>query len=316
MYYGKDGYWKKVQEYLPEENRLTGVWRPDEYFVGIGRFGIHIDHYRVKEPKARVILFHGVGGNGRLLSLIAVPLMKQGYEVICPDLPLYGMTEYYGKVVYQDWVDCAAEIVMYYQAREIRPTFLFGLSAGGILAYQTASGLPEIQGVIATCLLDQREPLVRKSVVSSGWMAEHGLRLISKASAWLGFIKVPVKWVGNMKAIVNHEELAEVLMRDRRSSGAKVSVAFLHTLLNPHIHPEPERFSRCPVLLVHPENDRWTDASLSRIFYDRLNCSKDMKLLKGAGHFPIEKEGLMHLEQYCVEFLEECLAQRLVSNCQ
>ena len=43
MYYGKDGYWKKVQEYLPEENRLTGVWRPDEYFVGIGRFGIHID---------------------------------------------------------------------------------------------------------------------------------------------------------------------------------------------------------------------------------------------------------------------------------
>ena len=168
MYYGKDGYWKKVQEYLPEENRLTGVWRPDEYFVGIGRFGIHIDHYRVKEPKARVILFHGVGGNGRLLSLIAVPLMKQGYEVICPDLPLYGMTEYYGKVVYQDWVDCAAEIVMYYQAREIRPTFLFGLSAGGILAYQTASGLPEIQGVIATCLLDQREPLVRKNVVSSG----------------------------------------------------------------------------------------------------------------------------------------------------
>ena len=136
MYYGKDGYWKKVQEYLPEENRLTGVWRPDEYFVGIGRFGIHIDHYRVKEPKARVILFHGVGGNGRLLSLIAVPLMKQGYEVICPDLPLYGMTEYYGKVVYQDWVDCAAEIVMYYQAREIRPSFLFGLSAGGILAYQ------------------------------------------------------------------------------------------------------------------------------------------------------------------------------------
>ena len=170
--------------------------------------------------------------------------------------------------------------------------------------------------MIATCLLDQREPLVRKNVVSSGWMAEHGLRLISKASAWLGFIKVPIKWVGNMKAIVNHEELAEVLMRDRRSSGAKVPVAFLHTLLNPHIHPEPERFSRCPVLLVHPENDRWTDASLSRIFYDRLNCSKDMKLLKGAGHFPIEKEGLMHLEQYCMEFLEECLAQRLVSNCQ
>ena len=107
----------------------------------------------------------------------------------------------------------------------------------GILAYQTASGLPEIQGVIATYLLDQREPLVRKNVVSSGWMAEHGLRLISKASAWLGFIKVPIKWVGNMKAIVNNEELAEVLMRDRCSSGTKVPVAFLHTLLKSSYPP-------------------------------------------------------------------------------
>ena len=266
MYYGKDGYWKKVQEYLPEENRLTEACLPDEYFVGIGRFGIHIDHYRVKEPKARIILFHGVGGNGRLLSFIAVPLMKQGYEVICPDLPLYGMTEYYGTVVYQDWVDCAAEIVMYYQTREISPTFLFGLSAGGILAYQTASGLPGIQGVIATCLLDQRNPAVRKSTAGSRWMADHGLRAITKASARLGFVKVPMKWVGNMKAIVNHEELAEVLMKDRRASGARVPVAFLHTLLNPDIHPEPERFRRCPVLLVHPENDRWTDTSLSRLF--------------------------------------------------
>ena len=314
MYYGKDGYWKKVQEYLPEENRLTEACLPDEYFVGIGRFGIHIDHYRVKEPKARIILFHSVGGNGRLLSFIAVPLMKQGYEVICPDLPLYGMTEYYGTVVYQDWVDCAAEIVMYYQTREISPTFLFGLSAGGILAYQTASGLPGIQGVIATCLLDQRNPAVRKSTAGSRWMADHGLRAITKASARLGFVKVPMKWVGNMKAIVNHEELAEVLMKDRRASGARVPVAFLHTLLNPDIHPEPERFRRCPVLLVHPENDRWTDAGLSRLFFDRLNCSKEMKLLKGAGHFPIEKEGLKHLEQYCVEFLEECLARHCVSG--
>ena len=314
MYYGKDGYWKKVQEYLPEENRLTEACLPDEYFVGIGRFGIHIDHYRVKEPKARIILFHGVGGNGRLLSFIAVPLMKQGYEVICPDLPLYGMTEYYGTVVYQDWVDCAAEIVMYYQTREISPTFLFGLSAGGILAYQTASGLPGIQGVIATCLLDQRNPAVRKSTAGSRWMADHGLRAITKASARLGFVKVPMKWVGNMKAIVNHEELAEVLMKDRRASGARVPVSFLHTLLNPDIHPEPERFRRCPVLLVHPENDRWTDAGLSRLFFDRLNCSKEMKLLKGAGHFPIEKEGLKHLEQYCVEFLEECLARHCVSG--
>ncbi|MCA5580328.1 hypothetical protein [Enterocloster clostridioformis] len=50
-----------MQEYLPEKSRLTESCLPDEYFVGIGRVGIHIDHYRVKEPKTRIILFHGMG---------------------------------------------------------------------------------------------------------------------------------------------------------------------------------------------------------------------------------------------------------------
>ena len=98
--------------------------------MGIGRFGIHIDHYRVKEPKARVILFHGVGGKRKASVFDSSAPHEAGLRGNLSGPSLYGMTEYYGKVVYQDWVDCAAEIVMYYQAREIRPTFLFGLSAG------------------------------------------------------------------------------------------------------------------------------------------------------------------------------------------
>ena len=71
MYCGKDGYWKKA-EYLPEENRLTGVWRPDEYFVGIGRFIAPYEPLQGKGTKSsRLHLFHGV--KTRLLSLIAVP---------------------------------------------------------------------------------------------------------------------------------------------------------------------------------------------------------------------------------------------------
>ncbi|MBO5620452.1 MAG: hypothetical protein J5959_02340 [Butyrivibrio sp.] len=51
-----------------------------------------------------MVLFHGVGGNGRLLEFIALPLWRSGYEVICPDLPLYGLTAYKGKVSYPDWI--------------------------------------------------------------------------------------------------------------------------------------------------------------------------------------------------------------------
>ena len=110
-----------------------------------------------------------------------------------------------------------------------------------------------------------------------------------------------------MKAIVNNEERAAVLMKDKKSSGARVSLAFIHTMLNPVLKTEPEDFKSCPFLLVHPAEDHWTDLKYSLLFYQRLACEKQTVILKGAGHFPIEEAGLMQLEQACVAFLESHL---------
>ena len=57
------------------------------------------------------------------------------------------------------------------------------------------------------------------------------------------------------------------------------------------------------MLLVHPERDYWTDVSLSRLFFDEIQSSKELKLLQGAGHFPIEEKGLKQLEEYCIAFM-------------
>ena len=92
--YEQDSTWQEIQRFLPSENRLAGDNMPIEYSIPVCGAQIHIDHYRSDTPRGRVLLFHGVGGNGRLLSFIALPLVANGFEVVCPDFPLYGCTEY------------------------------------------------------------------------------------------------------------------------------------------------------------------------------------------------------------------------------
>ena len=79
--------WKQIESHLPEGFRTSPSTLPDESFVDWNDWKIHLDSYKNADAPAKVILLHGVGGNGRLLSFIAVPLFDAGYEVIAPDLP-------------------------------------------------------------------------------------------------------------------------------------------------------------------------------------------------------------------------------------
>lgn len=308
MNYKNDECWKKVQKYLPPHNRLTKQSMPEENYVTVLEHQIHIDHYKVRKPKARIILFHGVGGNGRLLSFIAAPLKEKGYEVICPDLPLYGYTKYKSPVTYETWVNCGIQVVKHFHKDEV-PIFLFGLSAGGLLAYQVATAFTDLSGVIATCILDQRNKYITKRTAKNPFFATIGNSFLSLTYKVFPSIKLPMKLVTDMKSIANDKELATLLMKDKKSSGSWVPLSFLYTMLHPIIKIEPEDFLVCPFLLVHPENDQWTELSLSKLFFDRLACEKELKLLQGAGHFPIEKKGLEQLEEFCHEFMERCVSK-------
>ncbi len=302
--YSDDDTWKNMQRYLPDANRLTENNMPDEYFMEIGKSQIHIDHYKRPAPKARVLLFHGVGGNGRLLSFIAVPLHRAGYDVLCPDLPLYGYTRFSGAADYGDWVDAGSEIAKRLLEDGV-PLFVFGLSAGGMLAYQVACKCGGVKGIIATCVLDQRDRAVIKATAVNPLMGTIGTRVVKLFHKPFGKMKLPMKTVANMAKISNNPEVTKLLTRDKKSSGASVSLAFLNGMLNPRIETEPERFTRAPFLLVHPADDRWTDIRLSRLFFDRLACEKELRMLPGAGHFPLEPQGLQNLEKECVAFIEK-----------
>jgi alpha-beta hydrolase superfamily lysophospholipase len=304
--YANDIIWKQMQKYLPDGNRLTESNLPSEYFIKIGKFQIHIDHYKRLSPEARIILFHGVGGNGRLLSFISVPLHRAGYEIISMDLPLYGYTRFSGKVDYRDWVDVGCGIVGHFSKGNV-PVFVFGLSAGGMLAYQVACKCAAVKGIIATCLLDQRNRAITKATAVNPVMGTVGVLAANLFSKPFGGMKLPMKMVANMADISNNADVANLLMSDKKSSGASVSLSFLRGMLNPEIDIEPESFSNIPFLLVHPADDRWTDVALSRLFFDRLACEKRLSMLPGAGHFPLEPLGLSCLEKECHDFINTVL---------
>lgn len=346
--YHSDTTWPQFQGFLPEANRLSSQAMPDEYYLHTyGGWEIHVDRYRPQvfaaasgdqpddrvsetpsdaceaddvqalavegEAKGRVIVFHGTGGNGRLMSFIAVPLARAGYEVICPDLPLYGLTRYTGDILYRDWVDVGQTVVQHF-ADDQTPLFLMGLSAGGMLAYQVADrcnreaaeqgGESAIDGIMVTCLLDQRDDRVTRATAANPLMGIMAKPALEGLTPELGSLPVPMMFMGNMRAVANDRNLARLLMTDAKSCGALVPLAFMKSLLEPELETEPEDFRATPVLVAHPTRDRWTRPGLTKRFYNRLACPKMWIDLEGAGHLPVEPLGLAELETACITFME------------
>ena len=247
------------------------------------------------------------GGNGRLLSFIAASLHRANLELVALDLPGYGLTKMYDKIItYKHWIEMAKDFLAKEQQDDPRPIVLFGLSAGGMLAYQVACLNKRVKGIIVTTLLDQRLMEVRRYSAIYPWMAWVMGPFLKAASTIIPGALIPMKKVANMKAIVNDKDLLNLLISDPTSSGTKVSIAFINTLLEAYPEIEPEEFDICPMLLAHPENDLWTPVEISALFFNRLNkISKQLIILKNAGHFPIESPGLQQLEDSILKFIQK-----------
>ncbi len=298
-------YWEQVQQFLPEHNRITEEYMPTEKTIMYNNIKIRYDEYKPpKKSDKSIVIFHGVAGNGRLLSFIAIPLVKAGYNVICPDLPGYGYTTYSKNLDYAMWIDVGSFIVNK-EIEKGKKVYLFGLSAGGMLAYNIACNTKKIAGLVITNILDNRYQIVRDYSAKNKFQSRVGIKLMDILPVFLQKkIKIPVKEVANMRTIVNDKELMKILMKDKVGSGSSVSIYFLVSMMNLIPLIEPEDFSICPVLLTHPEDDRWTPVDVSKLFFDKIKAPKRLKMLKNAGHFPIESPGLQQLEIELLSFIE------------
>jgi alpha-beta hydrolase superfamily lysophospholipase len=301
--YENETLWKELQALLPEKNRLSGRITPIEKFKTINSINVHIDEYE-QNSNTSIIVFHGVGGNGRIVSFFAVPLFQAGYNVICPDLPGYGFTKYNKKIRYSDWIDVGVNLVES-ELNKSRNVFLIGLSAGGMLAYNVSCRNSGISGLIFTNILDSREEKVRIYSAKSKFQAKYGIRFLNFIPEYLRSFKIPIKMVTNMNGLVNNKNILKVLLKDKHGPGSNVDINFLLSMINYNPEVEPENFNDIPVLMVHPGKDLWTPVKVSDLFFNKIASEKKRVILDNAGHFPIEEPGLTQMESSIKAFIKQ-----------
>ena len=304
-------YWQQYQPFFPEDARITDANAPDEeHFLWRGA-ALHLDRFACATTPLTVILVHGGGGYGRLFAPLARLLHQAGYEVLAPDLPGYGLSVAAHELIsYHAWVDAVCDLARADYARHGRRVVLFGGSLGGYLAYLCAARLGSTicAGVIATTLADPRSALVQQRFARNALVQHLMLPLLPWLTPWFGRLRLPIKWFSRMHAMSGNPALNRIVAADPYGGSARVPVSFMHSIFTVQPALEPEQFDICPVLLVQPAADSWTNLACSKPFFDRIKARKKLVMLDNCGHFPVEQPGVTQLEQAALQFLQEVAA--------
>ncbi|MFV0368666.1 MAG: alpha/beta hydrolase [Hyphomicrobiaceae bacterium] len=313
--YSNQQAWSRIQAHLPAQYQFAAADMPEEETWEWNGHKIHLDRYRRPEAPARVILFHGVGTNGRQMSsILGHPLAKSGIETVAVDMPGYGVTKVAKgtHVTYDDWVQAGADFVDAEMARDPRPIFLYGLSAGGMLTYHVASrSRSRVSGIIGMTFLDLRDRKVALGATLTPWLGRISLPMLGLGKL-PGFrsIKMPMRLVGKMHKLVNDRKTGRELMRDGTSAGNWAQLSFLQSFMNPTFEIEPEDFDICPVLLTQPAEDGWTPLWMAEAFTKRLKkVPAKTVMLENGSHYPIEEPALTQMHDAILTFVRENLAK-------
>jgi len=297
--------WRWYQKYLPADLRVGEDVTPAEEWMDHEGVAIHLDRYTHEDPKAVMVIVHGGGGNGRVLGAFARMALRAGCEVVAPDFPGYGLTvrSRAAKPTYSLWTRVAAAVMQAERARSGLPVFVWGLSLGGLLAYMAAAEDGKAAGVVATTLADTRRIATMAKIGRNALIGGGGFILAKLLGPLLDPIRMPMPWLAPMELISNDPDISRVFIRDRLAGGSVLSMRFLRSLMNVRPKYEPEQFTVCPVLLAHPGIDPWTPLELSRQFFDRIAAPKELVVLEGCGHFPVEEPGRSQLEEALGRFV-------------
>jgi pimeloyl-ACP methyl ester carboxylesterase len=303
--------WRRYQDHFPPSLRCTPESTPREEYWRWRGLDVHLDRSSTPGSAIKVIVLHGAGAYGRVMAPAAVLAQRYGYDTVAPDLPGYGLSRVPRReMTYDLWVDCVCDLIEAERLRDDKPIVLFGVSLGGLLAYQAAARSKQVIGLIATTLADPRERAVRRGFARHPLLGTAGLWLLERLAFLTDGLPLPMSTMSRMNKISNKRALSELVMSDRLGGGSWVPARFLRTLMSMPVEVEPEQFTVCPVLLAHPGVDRMTDIAISRRFFDRIAAPKRMVVLEGASHMPTEHPGIDQLEAAVLEFMASLRGDR------
>ncbi|KAA8648393.1 hypothetical protein EYZ11_000353 [Aspergillus tanneri] len=308
--YENQAAWKGIQGFLPQRLSFTKDHSPAEEWWENRGHKIHLDRWRNPTAKVRVIFHHGVGTNGRQMSMIlGVPLHAAGFELVAIDMPGYGCTQTARgtTVSYDDWVHIANDFIDSELERDPRPIVLYGLSAGGMLTYHVAALNKKVKGIIGMTFLDQRIQQVRDETARNVLISRIGIPLARLCDIpLLRSLSIPMWLASKMSTLVNNPDALKVCLADRSSAGSWATMHFLSTYASFQPALEPEDFDVCPILLTQPADDKWTPLHLSELVLSRVKkVPVETVELENAGHYPLEDPGLQQMAEAIIKFLRQ-----------
>jgi alpha-beta hydrolase superfamily lysophospholipase len=309
--YGNTGVWKDVQTFLPERLHFTSDHHPEEDWWETQGHKIHLDRWRNPNAKIRLILFHGVGTNGRQMSMIlGRPLHEAGFELTAIDMPGYGctITNPSALIGYDDWVKIGSDFVDHELENDSRPIALYGLSAGGMETYHVAALNKKVKGIIGMTFIEMRDWAIRDQVSLNLFISRVGIpgAAFSNLFPFLRSMTMPMWLASKMHTLVNNNELLRIMMKDPASAGRWNSMHFIATHGSYKPALEPEEFDVCPMLLTQPVEDKWTPQWITDAFFAKVKkVETKIVQLEGAGHYPIEEPGLKQMGDAIIEFLRK-----------
>ena len=299
--------WKKFQPFFPEEFRIKEGETPLEEYWKWTDYDVHIDRYVPKENNRNIklVLIHGGGGNGRLLSPIGVSMRSKGFESIAADMPGFGLTKIGKPNSYETWVNLLDALIDKEIAKDGKKVLLIGISLGGMLSYHAACKNKNVVGLMVSSLADTTKEEVQIQLSKSPFLGKFGYKSLSTFKGISDNIKIPIKITTKMWAMANNPDFVKLLKKDKNGSGSWIYLKFLRTLFEAKPTIEPEDFNQCPLLFFQPEKDFIIPWEISKPFYDRLACEKNVVFLENCGHIPLEQPGIEQLREAAVTFIDK-----------
>lgn len=299
----QDTGWLAYLDHLPPEVRPSADELPAERWWPWRGHEVRMDvHSPTQAPLGTVVLVHGAGGHGRLLTPFALPLVRAGYRVVAPDLPGYGLTRRpWTPLRLATWVDLVADLAR--DEASSNGVALFGMSLGGTVVLHAAMRCEAVRAVVATTLLDLQDPSTLRAVSQLPALVGP-LRLLGGLVAR---VPIQVRHLAPLHTMSSYPAINDLLARDPLIGRRFVPIGFFRSLLFT-APPQPvATFDRVPVLVAHPGADAWTPPALSRPTFDALPGKKRWVTLQGAHHAPLEQPGRDQLSEAALAWLADAL---------
>ncbi|WP_208348348.1 alpha/beta hydrolase [Pseudaestuariivita rosea] len=291
--------WLQYREILAEQFDINFECEPVETWRSIRGHDIHIDEWQPEEPKkGTFILVHGAGGNGRVLAPFAAFAAKQGWHVLAPDLPGYGLTQPAKgfRWEYEEWPAVVADLADECTGHVV----LMGLSLGGMTAVFAAEATRNVSGIIATTLLDMGDPGIFIRAARWRWLGLATLLGFHLMPWIVDRVAMPLWLIAPMNKMTGGAAMRDYFSTDRLLGRLRIPSRFFRKI---YARKAVSIRLRCPLLLVHPGADAWTPTPLSKLAFDRVRGDKRLREMTNGSHLPLEQPALQELQQEVRSFL-------------